>query len=276
MRRWGDGGGEVGRWRGGEGGGAQGCGAGAWACSTPCRRRRSSTSSPRSGEVAGAPPVAAGAPPVLAVAAAACRAFHRWRRCCHAERGVMLCSGCRPTRDTPWPAHRKRSSSSSGSTYAPAGDAGRGQAKSGVAFMLRLTQGARRTVGGRAVRGRMAVQSGPLRVRGTWPCTNFTTQQFSRAWGKSISALSPVRPVHWTSSFSSSSPPRCTSFLGAGGAAVSSTSSSSMGDGPASALELGPTSDRCTLTGGPVDRLESGRFDPAGATTAGAATAGAP
>ena len=27
--------------------------------------------------------------------------------------------------------------------------------------MLRLTQGARRTVGGRAVRGRMAVQSGP-------------------------------------------------------------------------------------------------------------------
>ena len=28
--------------------------------------------------------------------------------------------------------------------------------------MLRLTQGARRTVGGRAVRGRMAVQSGPV------------------------------------------------------------------------------------------------------------------
>ena len=250
-------------------------GRGAGPAATPCRRRRSSTSSPRSGEVAEPRPSRREhhrpwrwrrrpAAPSTAGAAAATR-----------ERGVMLCSG-RPTRDTPWPAHRKRSSSSSGSTYAPAGDTGRGQAKSGVAFMLRLTQGARRTVGGRAVRGRMVCNRVPMRVRGTWPCTNFTTQQFSRAWGKSISALSPVRPVHWTSSFSSSSPPICTSFLGAGGAAVSSTSSSSMGDGPASALELGPTSDRCTLTGGPVDRLESGRFDPAGTTTAGAATAGAP
>ena len=251
-------------------------GRGAGPAATLGRRRRSSTSSPRSGEVAEPRPSRREhhrpwrwrrrpAAPSTAGAAAATR-----------QRGAMLCSGCRPTRDTPWPAHRKRSSSSSGSTYAPAGDTGRGQAKSGVAFMLRLTQGARRRVEGRAVRGRMAVQSGPMRVRGTWPCTNFTTQQFSRAWGKSISALSPVRPVHWTSSFSSSSPSICKSFFGAGGAAVSSTSSSSMGDGPASALELGPTSDRCTLTGGPVDRLESGRFDPAGATTAGAATAGAP
>ena len=267
----------MGRWRGGEvGRGAGMRGRGAGPAATLGRRRRSSTSSPRSGEVAEPRPSRREhhrpwrwrrrpAAPSTAGAAAATR-----------ERGAMLCSGCRPTRDTPWPAHRKRSSSSSGSTYAPAGDAGRGQAKSGVTFMLRLTQGARRRVGGRAVRGRMAVQSGPMRVRGTWPCTNFTTQQFSRAWGKSISALSPVRPVHWTSSFSSSSPPICTSFFGAGGAAVSSTSSS-MGDGPASALELGPTSDRCTLTlTGAVDRLESGRFDPAGATIAGAATAGAP
>ena len=234
-------------------------GRGAGPAATLGRRRRSSTSSPRSGEVAEPRPSRREhhrpwrwrrrpAAPSTAGAAAATR-----------ERGVMLCSGCRPTRDTPWPAHRKRSSSSSGSTYAPAGDAGRGQAKSGVTFMLRLTQGARRRVGG------------------TWPCTNFTTQQFSRAWGKSISALSPVRPVHWTSSFSSSSPPISTSFFGAGGAAVSSTSSSSMGDGPASALELGPASGRCTLTvTGVVDRLESGRFDPAGETTTGAATAGAP
>ena len=252
----------------GRGAGMRGRGAGPAA--TLGRKRRSSTSSPRSGEVAEPRPSR--------------REHHRpwrWRRRPSApstagaaaatrERGAMLCSGCRPTRDTPWPAHRKRSSSSSGSTYAPAGDAGRGQAKSGVTFMPRLTQGG--TVGGR---GRIAVQS--MRVRGTWPCTNFTTQQFSRAWGKSISALSPVRPVHWTSSFSSSSPPICTSFLFAGGAAVSSTSSSSMGDGPASALELGPASGRCTLiVTGVVDRLESGRFDPVGATTAGAATAGAP
>ena len=248
-------------------------GRGAGPAATLGRKRRSSTSSPRSGEVAEPRPSRREhhrpwrwrrrpAAPSTAGAAAATR-----------QRGAMLCSGCRPTRDTPWPAHRKRSSSSSGSTYAPAGDTGRGQAKSGVAFMLR----GRKEDGERQSRARAHGRAiGSMRVRGTWPCTNFTTQQFSRAWGKSISALSPVRPVHWTSSFSSSSPPISTSFFGAGGAAVSSTSSS-MGDGPASALELGPASGRCTLTvTGVVDRLESGRFDPAGATTAGAATAGAP
>ena len=136
-------------------------GRGAGPAATLGRKRRSSTSSPRSGEVAEPRPSR--------------REHHRpwrWRRRPSApstagaaaatrQRGAMLCSGCQPTRDTPWPAHRKRSSSSSGSTYAPAGDTGRRKAKSGVAFMLRLTQGARRTVGGRAVRGRMAVQSGP-------------------------------------------------------------------------------------------------------------------
>ena len=136
-------------------------GRGAGPAATLGRKRRSSTSSPRSGEVAEPRPSRwehhrpwrwrqRPAAPSTAGAAAATR-----------QRGAMPCSGCRPTRDTPWPAHRKRSSSSSGSTYAPAGDAGRGQAKSGVEFMLRLTQGARRRVGGRAVRGRIAVQSGP-------------------------------------------------------------------------------------------------------------------
>ena len=83
--------------------------------------------------------------------------------------------------------------------------------------------------------------------------------------------------MHCTSSFSSASPPIRTSLFGAGGAAVSSTSSSSStSDGAASALELGPASGRCNLTGA-VDRaaVESGRFDPAGAAAAGAAAAGA-
>ena len=154
----------------GRGAGMRGRGAGPAA--TPCRKRRSSTSSPRSGEVAEPRPSRREhhrpwrwrwrpAAPSTAGAAAATR-----------ERGVMLCSGCRPTRDTPWPAHRKRSSSSSGSTYAPAGDAGRGQAKSGVTFMPRLTQGG--TVGGR---GRIAVQS--VRCRSEAPGPARTSQRSS-------------------------------------------------------------------------------------------------
>ena len=111
----------MGRWRGGEvGRGAGMRGRGAGPAATLGRKRRSSTSSPRSGEVAEPRPSRREhhrpwrwrrrpAAPSTAGAAAATR-----------QRGAMLCSGCRPTRDTPWPDHRKRSSSSSGSTYAPA------------------------------------------------------------------------------------------------------------------------------------------------------------
>ena len=74
-----------------------------------------------------------------------------------------------------------------------------------------------------------------------------------------MSALSPARPVHVTSPSPSS--PICTSrWTGAAGAAVSSTSSSSIRDGPA--LELGPAvSCRCILTeAGAAPAAELGRL----------------